>query len=125
MNQTHDKVNIYNGVMDLLVNDIELNRKADELILEALKLHQFVEVKYKSLKSALVGLNMHMPNISMGNLRKMSAEIKDFVTNQIKDYEKTKDEAIKDFYKQRGEYFKPVMEKLHGFKILAKLYLLK
>lgn len=121
MNQAYNNVHIYNGVMDLLVDDDSLTKAADELIIEVLKMHQFVEERCSSLKSALMGLNVHFPSIS--KFEELHPAMKDFVKSQIKNYESTKDDAIKDFYAMRGEYFKPVFLKLQGFKKLAKFYL--
>jgi len=121
MEQTHDRVTIYNGTMDLLVNDKVLTQKGYELIIEVLKLHQFVEKKCKSLKTALQGLNGYMPMVD--KYGEMSSLMKEHVYKEVKKLEDNKAEVVKDFYAQRGDILKPVLTKLHEFKNLAKSYL--
>ncbi len=125
MDQTYSQVNVYNGTMDLLVNDNDLSRQADELIIEALKLHQFVEGRCKTLKTALIGLKSYEPLITVENLNKMRPTMLQFTTKQIQNLENDKEAAIKDFYGERGEYFKLVFIKLQEFKKIAKSYLLE
>ncbi|MEO8887076.1 MAG: hypothetical protein ABI367_13510 [Mucilaginibacter sp.] len=121
MDQCSNQVNINNAVMDLLVKDKDLTQNAYYLIIETLKLHQFVESKCKTLKKALQGLNAYMPMIDKYDT--MSDLMKNHVSKQVKELEASKDEAIKDFYNQRGEIFNILMPKLHEFKNLAKVYL--
>jgi len=122
MDEAHNHTNICNSIMDLLVNDAELTQKAYDLIIEALKLHQFVEGKCKTLKKALEGLNAYMPMVD--RYGEMSQMMKDHTYKSVKELEDTKSEAIKDFYTIRTEMSKPVFVKLHEFKNLSKSYLL-
>jgi hypothetical protein len=122
MDQCHNRVNIYNGSMDLLVNDAILTQKGYDLIIEVLKLHQFVENKCRNLKTALVGEAIYAPMVD--KYGELSELMKNHVFNNVKKFEADKDEAVKNFYDQRTELLKPIFNKLHEFKNLAKLYLL-
>jgi len=123
MNETHAKVNIYNGTMDLLISDTVLTQKGYDLIVEILKLHQFVEHKCTELKKALQGLNAYRPIVDKYNEK--SELMKDYVYKNVKELEDSRSNIVKDFYPQRTEAFKLVLPKLHEFKNLAKSYLLK
>jgi len=123
MNETHARVNIYNGTMDLLVGDNVLTQKGHELIVEILKLHQFVEAKCLEFKVALQGLDAYLPLVD--KYHEKSDFLKDHIYKSVKELEDIKKNIVKDFYPQRGEAFRLVLPKVHEFKNLAKSYLLK
>jgi hypothetical protein len=125
MKDAYNEVNVAFSKVQLLISDDELIIIGHEATVEALKLHQFIESLAFKLRNNLTNEKIDFELLTSGKIdfQKLTQEVKQFNLSSALSRQKEREQIIKDYNEQRGDFFSSTLQKIHLFKNLAKNYL--
>lgn len=127
MRDAYNEVNVSFSKVQLLVLDDNLVIGGHKTILEALKLHQFIELLTFRLIRNLSDEKIIVEQIVSNKIdfQKIPKEIQAYLNSKAKGNENERELILNEFHENQQSFFAAVLQEVHSFKELSKSYLRK
>jgi len=122
LREYYNSANVSFGRLQLLVQDDKILKVGYETILEALKLHHFVETTLKNFQRTLSWEKSLLDKITSKDYDffKMTPDLTILYERQAKETEAERNEILDGYNERHWELFNPVIRKRNEFRDLAK-----